>query len=174
MDARQVARALKTPVTLLILVAVVYLAARWGWDEARKPIPPRPMAPCVVKQVGPTLLPEHVYVNVYNGSKTNGLARRLAQILSADGFKVYKRVNADNPDHAISEVVGRAEDAPEVQVVRQAFQDIAFRADGRNDGFVDVIIGEAQPVLLENPQFGVALPEGTACLADPPVSAPTE
>ena len=49
MDARQVARVLKTPVTLLILVALVYFAARWGWDKAREPIPPRPPEPCVVK-----------------------------------------------------------------------------------------------------------------------------
>ena len=45
MDARQVARVLKTPVTLLVLVALMYFAARWGWDKAREPIPPRPPEP---------------------------------------------------------------------------------------------------------------------------------
>jgi len=172
MDARQVVRALKTPVTLLILVALVYFAAQWGWDKAREPIPPTPPPPCVVKEVGPVLQPEHVYVNVLNGSKTNGLASRLGQILSADGFKVFKRWNADRDDYAVSEVVGHSEDAPEVVLVRQAFQDIAFRADGREDRFVDVIIGEEQPVLAENPEFGVALPDGKACLPDPQVGSP--
>lgn len=172
MDARRVIRALKTPVTLLILVALVYFAAQWGWDEARKPIPKRPPDPCVIKQVGPVLKPENVYVNVLNGSKTNGLARRLGQVLSAEGFKVYQRWNADRDDYPTSEVVGHSEDAPEVILVRQAFQDIPFRADGRADRFVDVIIGEAQPVPLERPEFGVELPDGTACLPDPPTVAP--
>lgn len=174
MHARQVIRALKTPVTLIILVGLVYFAARWGWDNARAPIPPRPTDPCVVKQIGPELLPEHVYVNVLNGSTTNGLAKRLGQILSADGFKVYKRVNADHDDYAVSEVVGHSEDAPEVVLVRQAFQDIAFRADGREDRFVDVIIGAEQPVPADHPQFGVPLPEGTACLPDVTVVATTD
>ena len=174
MDARQVVRALKTPVTLVILVALVYFAAQWGWDAARQPIPKRPPDPCVVKQIGPTLQPEHVYVNVLNGSKTNGLAKRLGQILSADGFKVYSRVNAERDDHPASEVVGHSEDAPEVVLVRQAFQDIPFRADGRADRFVDVIIGEVQPVPAEHPEFGVELPNGTACLPDPPIVAPTQ
>ena len=80
MDTRQLIRALKTPVTLLVLVAVVYFAARWGWDAARAPIPPRPPAPCVVREVGPVLKPEHVYVSVYNGSKTNGMAKRLGSL----------------------------------------------------------------------------------------------
>ena len=174
MDGRQVARALKTPVTLVLLVALVYFAAQWGWDAARKPIPPQPLAPCVVKEVGPVLKPEHVWVNVLNGSKTNGVAKRLGQILSADGFKVYSRVNADRDDYPTSEIVGHSEDAPEVVLVRQAFQDIPFRADGRESRFVDVIIGEVQPVAAENPEFGVPLPDGKACLPDPLVSEPSE
>lgn len=172
MDGRQVARALKTPVTLVLLVALVYFAAQWGWDAARKPIPPQPLAPCVVKEVGPVLKPEHVWVNVLNGSKTNGLSKRLGQILSADGFKVFSRVNADRNDYPTSEVVGHSEDAPEVVLVRQAFQDIPFRADGRADRFVDVIIGEVQPVPAEHPEFGVELPDGKACLPEPAVSTP--
>ncbi len=166
MDARQVVRALKTPVTLLILVALVYAAAQWGLEQARKPIPPRPPDPCVVREVGPTLMPEHVYVMVYNGSKHDGVAKRLGQILSADGFKVYKRTNADRDDYVQSVVRGHSEDAPEVVLVRQAFENIAFEADGRIDRSVDVIIGEEQPAPVAAPQFGVPLPDGTACLPD--------
>lgn len=167
MDARQVIRALKTPVTLLVLVAVVYFAAQWGWENARKPIPKPPPPPCVVKDVGPMLMPEHVYVQVYNGSEQNGLAKRLGQILSADGFKVPVRTNAETSDHATSVVVGHSEDAPEVVLVRQAFEEIAFRADGRADRTVDVIIGAEQPVPVPTPEFGVELPDGKACLPDP-------
>ena len=166
MDARQVIRALKTPVTLLILVLFVYFAGRWGLDAARAPVPPRPLDPCVVKEVGPVLTPEHVYVMVYNGSTNDGVAKRLGSILSADGFKVYKRTNADRNDYATSLVRGHSEDAPEVVLVRQAFEGIAFEADGRRDRSVDVIIGQELPVPRPNPEFGVPLPDGTACLPD--------
>ncbi|MDO5534982.1 MAG: LytR C-terminal domain-containing protein [Propionibacteriaceae bacterium] len=166
MDARRVIRALKTPVTLLILLGLVYFAARWGYDAARAPIPPRPPEPCVVKDVGPTLLPEHVYVSVYNGSTADGVAKRLGQILSADGFKVYKRTNAERDDHAQSVVVGHSEDSPEVVLVRQAFENIGFQADARPDRSVDVIIGAEQPTPHPAPEFGVPLPDGKACLPE--------
>lgn len=166
MDARRIVRALKTPVTLLILAAMVFFAARWGMDAARAPIPPRPLDPCVVQEVGPVLKPEHVYVMVYNGSKQDGLAKRLGQILSADGFKVYKRTNADRDDYVQSVVKGHSEDSPEVILVRQAFENIGFEADGRADRTVDVIIGAEQPAPHPTPEFGVPLPDGKACLPD--------
>lgn len=164
METRQVVRAVKTPVTLLVLSALVFFAAQWGWNAVRAPIPPRPPQPCVVTEVGPTLTPDHVYVQVYNGSEVNGLAKRLGQLLSADGFKVIKRVNADRNDYPISEVVGHSEDSPEVVLVRKAFDNIAFRADGRIDHTVDVVIGAALPVTVNNPDLSVPLPDGTACL----------
>ena len=166
MDARQAIRTLKTPVTLILLVVFVLLAGRWGYDAARAPVPPVPPKPCVVKEVGPVLKPEHVYVMVYNGSPHDGLAKRLGSILSADGFKVYKRTNADRDDYPTSFVRGHSEDAPEVVLVRQAFEGIAFEADGRADRSVDVVIGEAAPTPHPAPKFGVALPDGKACLPD--------
>ena len=74
MDARRFVRALKTPVTLVLLAAAVFFAAHWAWDAVRAPVPPRPSAPCVVKEIGPELMPEHVYVQVFNGSRANGVA----------------------------------------------------------------------------------------------------
>lgn len=164
MDARRVVRALKTPVTMLLMLAFVVLSAQWAWRAATAPVPPRPPEPCVVTELGPQLLPEHVYVQIYNGSPTNGAARRLASILRADGFNVIKTTNADNPDHPTSEVVGFAEDSPEVVLVRQAFDNIAFRADGRVDRTVDVVIGADGVRTIESPGFDVPLPDGTACV----------
>ena len=164
MDARQIVRAVKTPVTLVVLGTTVYLAAYWGWNSVTAPIPPRPPQPCVVQEIGPELTPEHVYVQVFNGSETNGLAKRLGSLLSADGFKVIKRINAERSDHLVSEVVGHSEDSPEVVLVSKAFDGIAVRADGRNDHTVDVIIGAEQPVAVEDPDLTVPLPDGTACL----------
>ncbi|QIK71926.1 LytR C-terminal domain-containing protein [Propioniciclava coleopterorum] len=164
MDTNQIVRAVKTPVTLVLLAVLVYFAANWGLDAVRKPIPPRPPEPCVVQQIGPELTPDHVYVRVYNGSKTNGLAKRLGSVLSADGFKVVKRVNADRDDYPRSLVVGHSEDSPEVALVRKALTNVDFMADGRIDRTVDVIIGSEQPGAAEQPDLKVPLPDGTACL----------
>lgn len=171
MDTKRFVRALKTPVTLIVLAAAVFFAAQWAWDAVRAPVPKRPAEPCIVKEIGPELLPEHVYVQVFNGSPANGVAKRLGSLLSADGFKVIRRINADRNDYADSVVVGNSDDSPEVILVRQAFHDIAFQADERPDRTVDVIIGENQPVPVENADFGVPLPDGTACLPDLVVTA---
>lgn len=165
MDARTVIRMLKTPVTLILLVVFVVAVTRWALNEVRKPIPERPLDPCVVTDVGPELTADKVFVRVYNGTETSGLGRRLAATLRADGFTVFKIANTDTPDATTSEVVGGGEDNPEVVLIRQAFQSIAFRSDGRNDATVDVIIGAQQPVLLADPQLSVPLPDGKACLA---------
>ena len=164
MDTNQVVRTFKTPVTLVLLLALVYFAATWGWAALREPIAQRPAEPCVVQQIGPELTPEHVYVQVFNGSKSNGLAKRLGSILSADGFKVYRRVNADRDDYTRSVVVGHSEDSPEVILVRKALENVDFRADGRIDRTVDVIIGSEQPSAVEQPSLSVPLPDGTACI----------
>jgi len=164
MDTNQMVRTFKTPVTLVLLLALVYFTATWGWAALREPIAQRPAEPCVVQQIGPELTPEHVYVQVFNGSKSNGLAKRLGSILSADGFKVYRRVNADRDDYTRSVVVGHSEDSPEVILVRKALENVDFRADGRIDRTVDVIIGSEQPSAVEQPSLSVPLPDGTACI----------
>jgi len=164
MDTNQVVRTFKTPVTLVLLLALVLIAANWGWAAVREPVPPRPPEPCVVQQIGPALTPEHVYVQVFNGSATNGLAKRLGSILSADGFKVVRRVNADRNDYPRSLVVGHSEDSPEVVLVRKSLTNVDFKADGRIDRTVDVIIGNEQPSAVEQSNSSVPLPDGTACI----------
>ncbi len=164
MSAQKVIRAIKTPITLIALLAFVGWTAQWALGAARAPIPPRPPEPCVVTQVGEQLTPDRVFVRVLNGTETSGLAKRLAAFLRADGFRTYKTANTDEPNAEISEVVGHSEDSPEVILVRQAFVDIPFRADGRVDRTVDVIIGTTQPVPNPNPEFNAPLADGTACL----------
>ena len=84
MDARTVIRVLKTPVTLILLVVFVVWVTQWALAEVRKPIPKAPLPPCVVTDVGPELTTDKVFVRVYNGTETSGLARRLASTLRAD------------------------------------------------------------------------------------------
>lgn len=164
MDAKQVVRALKTPVTMLLLLAFVALVAKWAFAAATNPVPPQPPDPCVVTKVGPTLTPDRVYVRVLNGTETNGLAKRVGATLSADGFKVIKRANADTSDKPKTQIVGFSKDSPEVVLVRQAMNNAEIVEDGRVDHTVDVVIGKDFNGLPAHPQLGVPLPNGEACL----------
>ena len=137
----RIIRALKTPVTLLILMAFVGFAAKWGLENAREEIPERPRLPCVVEKIGPKYKPEHAVVYVYNATDRNGLARRVGQVLLADGFQVLRRVNADERSEK-TKVIGFAEDSPEVVLVRSYLPKAEFVADGRPDHSVDIILGD--------------------------------
>ena len=164
MDARSVVRALKTPVTMLLLLALVYFAARWGLENVTKPIPPRPPDPCVMKKVGPELTPPHVVVSVYNGTDVNGLGKRVRSNLLADGFNVVKVGNTPEPTAVKTEIVGVKVDSPEVLLVRAAFKDAVIRADGRVDHSVDVIIGKEFAGYAENPVLKIPVASGEVCL----------
>lgn len=164
MNPQTVLRALKTPVTLIVLALFVAWVAKWGYNEATKPLPSAAPSPCVVQEVGEQLPTDKVYVRVFNGTEKSGLAKRMAAILRADGFIVYKTTNTTEAIWRDSVVVGYSEDSPEVVLVRQAFDGIAFRADGRPDHSVDVIIGHNQPVVVDSPKFNAPLEDGTACI----------
>lgn len=164
MNLKMVFRALKTPVTLIVLALFVAWAARWGYAEASKPIPSAAPSPCVVEEVGEQLPTEKVYVRVFNGTERSGLAKRFAAILRADGFNVVKTTNTTEPIWKDSVVVGFSEDSPEVVLVRQAFDGISFKSDGRVDHTVDVIIGSKQTAMVDKPKFNAPLEDGTACV----------
>lgn len=166
MDARKLVRMLKTPVTLLMLLALVAFAGNWGLKAATAPIPPRPPDPCVALQVGPHLTPDKVTVHVLNGTETNGLAKRFGSILRADGFvRVTRMANAPTNDVAKTQIVGFAVDSPEVVLVKKAFKDpIEVVADGRIDHSVDVVIGKEFSGWADKPDLKVPVPSGTVCL----------
>lgn len=169
MEVRRVVRALKTPVTMLILLAFVAWAAQWAMDAVRSPIPPRPPDPCVMTQVGPEFRPDLTVVSVYNGTTTNGLGKRVASMLRADGFRVVKITNAETTDHVQTEVVGHAEDSPEVILVMRVIKGAVFTADARPDHTVDIILGAEFGGFDEGADLVVPLPDGMACL--PPLEA---
>lgn len=171
MDASKLVRTLKTPVTLLVLLVFVALAGKWALDAATAPVPPRPPEPCVMTKVGPALTPEKVTIRVFNGTETNGLAKRYAATLRADGFvRVVKIGNTPKPDVVKSRLVGFKVDSPEVLLVKQAFKDIEVVADGRADHSVDVVIGKEFAGWSDRANLSVPIPSGQVCL--PPANIP--
>lgn len=54
---REVVRLIKTPLTMLALLALVVVGGLWGWTNATAQIPPRQLEPCVATDVGGKLAP---------------------------------------------------------------------------------------------------------------------
>lgn len=173
MDPRRVIRALKPPVTMLLLLAFVGFAAKWGLDAVRAPIPPRPPEPCIVTSIGPRFTPEHAVVRVFNATETDGVARRVASILRADQVRVVKIANAEAMQDKTT-IVGFAKDSPEVVLVRGFFKKAAVAPDKRVDHTVDVIIGKDFAGMRDRPKLWVDLPDETACLPQIEIVSTTE
>lgn len=163
MNAKKLVRALKTPFTMLLLLAFVVVAGNWALSAATAPVPPRPPDPCVLTDVGLELTPDEVTVRVLNGTETNGLASRYGAILRADGFRVIKRGNAPTNDVATSHLVGFRADSPEVVLLRQAFTGIEVVEDGRADHSVDFVIGKEFNGWADDPVLKLPV-TGAVCL----------
>ena len=136
---RQIVRVLKTPVTLLLLLAFVGYGAAWGYEHAKAPAPGRPPVPCVATDVGDTLTPPMVQVRVLNGGTQGGMAKNAASHLRAFDFKVIKYGNTDERlENTI--IVGKNAEDPQVQLLTYFFKD----AD------VERLLGIVMAVAMEN------------------------
>lgn len=138
---RETIRVLKTPVTLLVLLAVLLGGAWWGYKSVIAPPPEPPKDPCVMQSVnGGKLKSSQVTVNVYNGSSERGLARKVAAEMKKRGFRTS---DVDNTERRITKtiIVGAKKSNPEVQLVALQFKGATIEEDDRPDGTVDVLVG---------------------------------
>ncbi|MDR1449351.1 MAG: LytR C-terminal domain-containing protein, partial [Propionibacteriaceae bacterium] len=143
MSARRVFRALRTPITLILLIGVLAGGAVWGYHLVVTGVRPVQPSPCVMVAM-PELTPESVVIRVYNGGSTRGLANSVAKELRGLGYIVSA---VGNTDEIISQtiIVGFSADSPEVQLVASQFLQPGIRVDGRIDHTVDVLIGDDIP-----------------------------
>ncbi len=170
MTARDVVYALRTPVTLLLLLAVLGYGAWWGYKTVIAPAP-KNATPCVTRTAS-ELLPNQVTVKVLNGGDVRGFATDVAKTLRARGYNVSAVGNTDN---AVTQttIVGAAAENPEVVLVASNFSEATIRPDNRADHTVDVILGpkNADPMPGQGFQTSIPLPGGTVCL--PSSATPT-
>jgi hypothetical protein len=157
---RQVIRVIKTPVTLIILLAILGYGAAWGYQHATMP-DTRKETTCVMTDVGTKLTPDRVTVRVLNGGTSGGLAKLMAGFLRAHGFRVIYYNNSDErvPNTV---VVGNSVDDPEVKLMLGFFTGSTARGDGRADHVVDVILGD-KDTHIENPVASIPV-TGPVCL----------
>lgn len=132
-------RALRTPIVLVVLIAILAWLAQWGWNNVLAPLPGQGNPECVPTRVQ-HLKTSQVSVNVYNGGSKRGLAKTVGNALETREFKVLK---VSNTDEIVTDtvIVGATEDGPEVKLLAGFFPDASIRADNRSDGTVDLLVG---------------------------------
>jgi len=159
---RQVGRVIKTPLTLLALLALVVFGGWWGLRNATAAIPPRPPQPCVNTNVNGKLTPNHVTVRTLNAGLRGGLAKRVSTSLRSQGFYIVK-VNNSDERRAQTVIVGNAKDSPEVRLVAGFFKNATTQGDGRVDHVVDVLLGDDFAGYVLEPKTFVPV-NGPVCL----------
>nr|NLI48830.1 LytR C-terminal domain-containing protein [Propionibacterium sp.] len=172
MSQRTLWLAVRTPLTMLLLLAFVIGVGSWAWRQTITPIPKRPPDPCVVQKVGPEFTAKNATLRILNGTTRSGLAKNTKLVFGGAGFYVLKVGNAEPTEKTY--IAGVAADSPEVVLVRSYFPaDTPFVADAEQyrDHAVDIVLGADFTVdkLSKTPKTSVPLPDGTACL--PPYQA---
>ena len=163
MSFRQVIRWLRTPVTLVVLLIVLGYGAWWGY-KAVLTVPVSTINACVTQPVS-QLTPDKVTVRVLNGGDVKGYATDVAKVLKARGYNISV---VSNTSETITTpvIVGGTVDSPAVKLVASNFPGATLRADNRNDGTVDVLIGTKSDKTIPATGFSTAIPvpNGNACL----------
>lgn len=160
-----VIRVLKTPVTLIALLALLFGAAYWGY-KAVNADSGKAEVRCVMTDVGGELTPKSVQVRSLNAGAPGGRAKRVAnENLRPYGFTVIRVNNADERTVTGVVVIGNAKTDPEVRLVMQFFPDAVAEGDGRADHVVDVLIGKDYKTATE-PVTTLKV-DGPVCLPPP-------
>ena len=166
-------RMVRTPFTLLVLLAVLCYGAWWGYTNVIRQVPPAPPAPCVDQKLPKgQLRTTQVTVSIYNGGEKVGLAGDVGRAMRERGFKVQRTANTGEKVGKTT-IVGSAAKNPEVLLVKGFFKDAEVRADKRVDGSVDVLVGNRYGGFNKNAKRTYAVKADTACLPAQPTPTPT-
>lgn len=165
-------RLVRTPITLLVLLAALVYAAYWGYTKVIAPVPVPPPTPCVQQKLPKgQLSTKQVYVKVFNGGNSRGLAANVGRSLRDKGFKVTGATNTIEKIN-VTVIVGSAERDPEVLLTKSFFKNATVRADGRADHSVDVLVGNKYAGFNKKAKTSIAVEARSLCLPSPqPASA---
>lgn len=167
----RVFRIVRTPLTLLLLLAILCYGAWWGYTNVLKPVPELPPEPCVEQSLpNSQLKSSQVTVSVYNGGDRRGLAGDVGRSLRGKGFKVQRTTNTGE-NIAETVIVGSNAKNPEVILVKGFFKDATVRADKRTDGTVDVLVGDKYGGFNKKAKTSVVVESAKACLPSTQTSA---
>jgi hypothetical protein len=166
-------RVIRTPVTLIILLAALVYAAYWGYTNVIAPVPPPPPTPCVQQSLPKRQLStSQVYIKVFNGGNSRGLAANVSRALRTSGFKVTGTANTIEKINA-TVIVGAGERDPEVLLAKSFFKGATVRADGRADHTVDVLVGNKYAGYNKSAKKTIAVAADTLCLPSLDTASPS-
>ena len=146
----------RTPITLLLLLALLIGAGWYGVRALRMPGPTRTavVTACIPQPVvsatpGARVSASAITVNVYNAGNIAGLADRTAVALKARGFTIGAVDNAptDSRYRGFLLVRGAARNLPGVKLALAQVKGSAFQKVERTDDTVDMILGAKFRVL---------------------------
>lgn len=167
----RVLRVVRTPLTLLFLLAVLCYGAWWGYTNVLAPVPAAPPTPCVNQTVPKgKLRSSQITVSVYNGGTKKGLAGDVGRLLRQRGFNVQRTANTEEKVSK-TVIVGAGVDNPEVLLVKRFFKDARVRADKRPDHTVDVLVGNRYGGFNKKAKTSLSVKSKTVCL--PPSESAT-
>lgn len=152
-----------TPITLLVLLALLGFGLWWGWGQLTRPVGDQP-EPCVTQSAS-TLTSAQVTVTVLNAGGTAGLAGQVTEQLTTYGFQTKSPGNSSE-EASQTVVVGATADAPEVQLVTGFFTDAEARGDDRTDGTVDVILTDNYAGFNNDAPTEIEVAGGVICVQD--------
>ncbi|AFV90810.1 hypothetical protein PACID_30460 [Acidipropionibacterium acidipropionici ATCC 4875] len=164
-SARHYLKLVATPITLLVLLAIIVVGFWYGWKALTAPFGPKAV-PCVNTNVGKSLTTKSIELDVVNGGHTRGLAKQVANQLTAKGFSV---TDTGNTDERVKQtvIVGVAKDSPEVKLVSAFFPKSTVRVDTtRVDHSVTVMVGENYGGFNAKAPTSLAV-SGPVCLPSP-------
>ncbi len=140
----------RTPITLLVLLALLVTAGLYAIRQLRAPTPVSAVTattctpvPVVSPRAGQRVKAAAITVNVYNAGSISGLAEQTAAALKARGFVIGTVGNdpegSKYPGYLL--VRGAARDLPSVRLVLQQEKGSVFMQVKRSDDSVDAVLG---------------------------------
>ncbi|NLE96547.1 MAG: LytR C-terminal domain-containing protein [Propionibacterium sp.] len=156
---------------MLALLGFLIWGATWGWRNLTAPLPGPSPTPCVTVPAT-VVTPANVSVRVFNGGFTSGLAGRVRDHLTNQGFTVLRVANTDE---RVAETIVRGSEESEsaLLLVQSHFNESVIQYDDRVDGTVDVFVGTTYAGVNENFLPEVATEGGVTCEFPSPSPSPS-
>lgn len=170
-----VLRALRTPVTLVVLLGVLGLGAYWGYQKVSAPIPPPEPIPCVTQPIEKgKLRATQVSLRIYNGGSKRGLAGDVAQSMRTRGF-IVKSVGNTDVEVTETVIVVQDKDSPEAKLVLAFFKDAVVQEEPeRIDRTVDIMVGSEYGGFNSKAATSIKVKDATICLPAQPTATPLD
>ena len=154
----------RTPITLLLLLAVLVGAGWYGVKQLTAPTPKAAVTTCTPRHVvsptpGQVATTAAVTVNVYNAGSISGLADQTAAALKSRGFQIGTVGNDPSNSNFSGYLLvrGAARSLPAVRLLLAQASGSVFEKIARSDDTVDAVLGAKFRVLATSAPHSIPL-----------------